>query len=134
MTHIYPKYILTCHEVTEHGDDTFSFNRVFESLKVIGFPVKLDFNLVLGIDYSLTKKDNRMVSISIVDQDNKRVDDRIFEIELKHTSKKNSIFTINVIKIVNFHVERENQYSILVHHKGQLLASHDIYVTGEEGK
>jgi hypothetical protein len=130
MSTIFPKYIFSCKDVRTHEDNTVSYENVFENLEVPIIPYEIEFYIVLGIEYSIPKKGNRKLTVKLMDPGDNSISDKDFIIELAPTIKNQQRFSLNIINVSEFYIEREGMYSILVYHNGELFTRHDFMVEG----
>lgn len=128
MSFIFPKYIFTCKEAIHNNDNTVTYHNVFESIEAPFFPFPLDFNLIIGLEYSIPKKGNRKIFISITDPDDEKISANDFLIELRPTIKNQQRFALNVIDVEQFTIEKKGMYSVSVFHNNEILTRHDFMV------
>jgi hypothetical protein len=133
MSFIYTKYIITCEEIVEEKDGSLTFIKVFDRRNLKEFPAKINFFLVLAIEYSLTKKEDRDIKISFVGPNEDDLENEI-EFTLRETKKNHGMLSLNKIKLSGVPLKDEGSLSVLVQHKEKIIARQDIIVQQEVGE
>ncbi|HDR7801323.1 hypothetical protein CN630_19795 [Bacillus wiedmannii] len=128
MGYLYSKYIITCKNVVQHSDGTLSFERAFEMYPLKKIPSKLDFNLVVGLDYSLTEDDELLVNFEITDPDDKILLKNNL-LELVPVEYGHSAFVANITSLKNVPVEKSGMYTIYIYHGDRIICKQDILIS-----
>jgi len=140
MKFVFPKYIISCEEFIEHDDGSLSFIRAFENRTYKELPYEIDFNLIIAIEYSLSRKEERNIFIRIVDPEGGNGSesgmDRNNDMKLiLRETKKNELKTlVNIIHVKEMLIDKEGTYSVLVYYDDEIIAKHDILFSKEEVK
>jgi len=134
MGKVFTRYLLTCDEVVEHKNGNLDFINVFESKILSDFPTKLNFVLMLAVEYNLKYKENRELKIDIILPDKTIKGNSLIIIlnEDDNTDDENELFVaINQINIPNFPIDEEGQYTFVASYNEKVIGRHSVLFNRE---
>ncbi|AJI02661.1 hypothetical protein AQ16_5847 (plasmid) [Bacillus cereus G9241] len=128
MGFLYSKYIITCKNAMSHSDGTLTFERAFEHLSLKRLPTKIDFYLVVGLDYSLGSDDDLSISFEITDPNDDLLAEGVL-LDLEPVEFENSAFVANITNLKNVPVKKRGLYTIYIKHQGRVICKQDILIS-----
>jgi len=127
MGFLFPKYIITCKDVSEHEDGSVTFHEVFESTVVEDLSEEVSFDLVLGLEYSLAEDENRSIKLRMLNPEKENIADEKFEIVLDPIETNGQHFSLFTISLDGFAPKTEGYFTIFVEHDDRTITRQDIY-------
>ncbi|MFC7060810.1 hypothetical protein [Halobacillus seohaensis] len=127
MDFLFPKYIITCKDVSQHKNGSVTFHSVFEILNVEDVQEEIDFYIVLGLEYSLQEEEDRSVKLTVTGSEDDTEAIEGFTLDIEPTDGS-SVFAMNTIHIQGFIPTEEGIVSIFVEHKNKTITRQDVLV------
>ncbi|UOQ85704.1 DUF6941 family protein [Gracilibacillus salinarum] len=124
--------ITFCKDITMHDDGTNTYHNVFDVLTFDSFPKKLEFLVIVGLEYNLQERDNRHFYFHFKSPKGKKIGDKIKQ--QFAPSEKKKTFIEGQFKFKNFPVETEGFYEFYIEYNDEVIGSNLIYIQDmEEG-
>lgn len=134
MKSIHVNYMLVCENVHEHEGGMVDFLKVFDVKPLKEIPTKLNFVLVINLEYSITDNDLNELKLRILNSENKILS-KDLNIELRkesQTDHKVITNSMNVLRMANFPIDTSGEYKFQLIYNDKIIGNCGIMFL-EEG-
>lgn len=134
MGFVFVKYIIACEKIVQHKDNTMTFEKVFEKKYLKSIEEDLNFELIIVIEHSLSRKEDRNIRLNILGPNGKSLEFNDFTLELDSSKKNSSMTTSTIINLMGLNIYKEGLHSIVAYHEDEVISKYDISFLKEEEK